>query len=457
MKTLSAGALALLCPALLFCQATPAPVVRFHTNVGDIDVTLIPVAAPNTVANFLRYADRGDFNNSVIHRSVRSFIIQGGGYQLKDHKLVEIKADDPVRNEYSISNVRGTLAMAKLDGDPNSATNQWFFNIRDNTKTLNFQNGGFTVFGRVTAATLPVLDAMEDVPIYNNVFSSPFDQIPLINYTSGTPADENYLTIYSVTQLGAQLGARPAISAGGIVTAGNFGAFPAAAGGTFIEIYGTNLAGTSREWSGADFVNGNAPTVLDDVSVTVGGQPAYVYYVSPGQVNVQVPAGVPSGDAVPVVVTYKTQASPGVPVAMKPTAGGLYAPPGFSVGGRQFVAAIHAATGALVSNGSVPGVAAAPAVAGETLIFYGIGFGAVTPGDVPVAGQIVKSPASVAIPVQFKFGSVAAEAASALVTGSVGLYQFNVVVPRDVPSGDVALTVSQGGEALAQTLYISLK
>src|SRR5260370_6586108 len=146
MHTRLAGALALalFLPVTLWSQT-----VRFHTNLGDIDVVLLPDSAPLTVANFLNYANRGDFNNSIIHRSVPGFIFQGGGYQWKDGSPVAIPSDPPVQNEYNVSNTRGTLAMAKLGTDANSATNQWFFNLANNAANLDNQNGGFTVFGRI--------------------------------------------------------------------------------------------------------------------------------------------------------------------------------------------------------------------------------------------------------------------------------------------------------------------
>ena len=125
-----------LLPAALLCQ-TPSSMVRFHTNFGDIDVTLLPNSAPRTVTNFLNYVNRGAYNNSLIHRSVAGFIIQGGGYQFINRVPREIASDPPVVNEFSVSNTRGTIAMAKLGSSPNSATNQWFFNLADNSRNLN--------------------------------------------------------------------------------------------------------------------------------------------------------------------------------------------------------------------------------------------------------------------------------------------------------------------------------
>ncbi|MFL6515637.1 MAG: peptidylprolyl isomerase [Chthoniobacterales bacterium] len=160
------------------------PVVRFHTDLGDIDVVLLQDIAPSNVANFLRYVKRGDYDNSFIHRSPPNFVVQGGGFKWVNNQAVAIATDPPVINEFHVSNRRGTLAMAKVAGDPNSATSQWFFNEADANAdppiSLDTQNGGFTVFGRIfTGAGLTTLDTIAAVPVY--VFQAPFDQVPLRN------------------------------------------------------------------------------------------------------------------------------------------------------------------------------------------------------------------------------------------------------------------------------------
>ncbi|MEO8128268.1 MAG: peptidylprolyl isomerase [Bryobacteraceae bacterium] len=438
----------------LWCQTTPAPIVRFHTNLGDIDVTMIPSSAPKTVANFLNYMNKGAYNNSIFHRSVKGFIIQGGGFQLQNGSRVETPADPPVVNEYSVSNTRGTLAMAKLDGNPNSATNQWFFNLGNNATTLNGQNGGFTVFGRVAnAASLAVMDKIAAVPIAAGALPSPYDEIPLINYTGGAVQDSNYVLVLSASVL-----TPPAIKSNGIVTASNFGGFASAAPGSFLEIYGSNLAGTTRQWGSDDFTNDFAPSSLDGVTVTIGGKPAYIAFVSPEQVNVQVPADVPVDSATPVVLTYKTQSSAPAGIAIKSLAPGLLAPPLFKVDDKQYVAAIHSSSKAFVSNGSIPDLPAAPAAPGETIIFYGVGFGPVSPASVPVAGRVVDSLTALSTPVDFKFGETSARIDYAgLIPPFVGVYQFNVVVPANTPDGDQPLTVILGSETVPQSLFIPVK
>ena len=153
-------------PLLLVCGTATAQTVRFKTNLGDIDVAMLPANAPQTVANFLKYMNRGSYNSSVIHRSVPGFVIQGGGYQFNNGNLPKILQDPAVRNEYAVSNIRGTIAMAKLGNDANSATTEWFFNLSDNSSNLNNTNGGFTVFGRITnTAGLAIMDRIAAVPL----------------------------------------------------------------------------------------------------------------------------------------------------------------------------------------------------------------------------------------------------------------------------------------------------
>ena len=174
------------------------PVVRFRTDLGDIDVVLLQDIAPATVANFLGYVNRKDYDNTFIHRSPPDFVIQGGGFSFVDKTAVAVPSQPPVVNEFNVSNTRGTLAMAKTATGPDSATNQWFFNLSENSANLDNQNGGFTVFGRIiNISGLATMDAIAAVPIFNA--GSPFDQIPLKNYTSGTIQDENFVHVISIS------------------------------------------------------------------------------------------------------------------------------------------------------------------------------------------------------------------------------------------------------------------
>jgi len=134
-----------------------ATIVEMNTSQGVIEINLFDQQTPKTVANFLSYVQDDSYNETVIHRSVSNFVIQGGGFTFSD-SLDAITTKPTVENEPVFSNVKGTIAMAKLSGDANSATSQWFFNITDNSAALDTQNGGFTVFGQITAASQSTLD-----------------------------------------------------------------------------------------------------------------------------------------------------------------------------------------------------------------------------------------------------------------------------------------------------------
>ena len=167
---------------------------------GTINVVLFDqtgIGAPLTVQNFQSYVSVSSYTNSFIHRSIPGFIVQGGGYTYNNSTLGQIPANSPVQNEFSPnrSNLRGTIAMAKLGNDPNSATNQWFFNLADNSTNLDNQNGGFTVFGQALSANdLTTIDAIAAVPIYNT--STTFTDLPL---TAAAISDTNFVRFSSVT------------------------------------------------------------------------------------------------------------------------------------------------------------------------------------------------------------------------------------------------------------------
>jgi cyclophilin family peptidyl-prolyl cis-trans isomerase len=183
-------------------QSASDPVYVFHTSLGNIAVQLYPDVAPQTVANFLNYVNSGGYQNSIIHRSVPGFVIQGGGFQVQNSSIIATPTNAPVVNEFHLSNTRGTIAMAKLGSDPNSATSQWFFNEADNSANLDSQNGGFTVFGKILdAASLAVMDEIAGLPTYDLSSANPaFNQIPLDNYQgSGNAQISNLVTVSSIT------------------------------------------------------------------------------------------------------------------------------------------------------------------------------------------------------------------------------------------------------------------
>lgn len=241
-----------------------------------------------------------------------------------------------------------------------------------------------------------------------------------------------------------------------VISASAYGAFPALAPGTWMEIYGTNLANvTSQTWASSDFNGNAAPTALAATTVTIGGQAAFIDYVSPTQVNAQVPSNVGQG-AQQVVVTDPGGTSAGFTITVNPTEPGLLAPLVFNLSAGQYVAAVFPDNVTFVlPPGSVSGVASARAKPGDTIILYGVGFGTVTPNI--AAGQIVTQANNLAGNLQVFFNGTPATVSFAGLTGGyLGLYQFNVVVPNVAASDTVALTFSLGGATGTQKLIIPI-
>ena len=246
----------------------------------------------------------------------------------------------------------------------------------------------------------------------------------------------------------------PAVASGGVISAGAYGGFTSIAPGTWIEIFGSNLGANARGWADSDFKGVNAPTSLDGTKVTIGGQAAFIAYISPGQINAQVASNTPTGSQ-PLVVTTGDGASAAYQVTVTATQPGLLAPAAFNIGGKQYAAAtFFDGTTFVLPVGAIPGYASRPARAGETIIFYGVGFGGVTP-NIP-AGQIVQQNNSLTAPVQFQIGNAAATATFAgLGSNAVGSYQFNVIVPAIPANSAATVTFTLGGTAAPQTLFIA--
>jgi cyclophilin family peptidyl-prolyl cis-trans isomerase len=177
-KLVACAFTAILVASLISYAAEGAnPRVKIETTKGTFVVELFPKAAPKTVANFLQYANDGFYNGTIFHRVIKNFMVQGGGFT-KD--MSEKPTRPPVVNEADngLKNTVGTLAMARTN-DPNSATGQFFINVKDNA-FLNFrskdeQGWGYCVFGRVVTG-LSVVTAIENEPTAN---SGMFQDVPV--------------------------------------------------------------------------------------------------------------------------------------------------------------------------------------------------------------------------------------------------------------------------------------
>jgi uncharacterized protein (TIGR03437 family) len=237
----------------------------------------------------------------------------------------------------------------------------------------------------------------------------------------------------------------PSVSAGGITPIDS--AANTIQPGSWISVYGSNFALTSTVW------NGNFPTSLGSVSVTINSKPAYLWYVSPGQLNVQAPDDSATG-TVPVVVTtpFGTATST---VTLAPYA------PSFSLFSGKYPAAIVGTSGPGNSGAGYDyigpvgafGFPSRPVAAGETIILFGVGFGPTNP--TVKAGQAYSGAAPCTTLPLITIGGVPATVAFAGIV-EAGLYQFNVVVPN-AGSGDQLLAASIGGQTTPAGIYVTIQ
>ncbi len=223
---------------------------------------------------------------------------------------------------------------------------------------------------------------------------------------------------------------------------------PIIAPNTWVEIKGVSLAppGDSRIWKDSDFTGSQMPTELDHVSVTVAGKSAYVYYISPRQINILTPPDAMSG-FVPVVVT-NSGASTGAFTAQARTA----SPSLFAFNGGPYVAATHLDGSLVGPPGLYPG-ATTPAKPGDIISIYGNGFGATS---VPVAGGSVTQGGVLSpLPSIMLGGRPASVQYAGLV--SPGLFQFNVIVPSNSQDGDLSITATYNGSSTQDGVLITIQ
>lgn len=258
-------------------------------------------------------------------------------------------------------------------------------------------------------------------------------------FTAGTGGEQHGLF--------GDIEAGPAVTAANIVNGASFTS--GLAPNTWIQITGAGLSNTVRSWAASDFSGSNLPTGLDGVTVTVNGEKAYPDFISPKQINVLTPPDVTVGSNVSVVVTNNALASSTITVTTASTA-----PAFFMVGGKYAIAQ-HISNYALIGPTSL-GAAYTPAANGETIVLYGTGFGTTSPAI--ANGQVVSgAPTVTTLPTIQVGGQNATVVYGGLVTGSAGLYQFNVTLPTGLASGDNAITASVGGGTSPTGVFITIQ
>jgi uncharacterized protein (TIGR03437 family) len=219
------------------------------------------------------------------------------------------------------------------------------------------------------------------------------------------------------------------------------------AANTWVTIKGAGLATNTRIWGASDF-NGNAlPTNLDGTSVMIDNKPAFVYYISPTQVNVLSPVDAATGP-VTVQLTYNGAASNSM-TSQK----AAFSPAFFTFNGK-YIAATHA-DGSFLGPTSLYAGSTTPAAPGETILLYGTGFGPTTPAI--VNGQVLSGAAKTNNTVTLTIGGTTVTPSFAGLTAT-GEYQFNVAVPASAANGDVAVVATVGGSSSpAATTYITVQ
>jgi cyclophilin family peptidyl-prolyl cis-trans isomerase len=156
------------------------PVVVVETSMGSFKVELFEDKAPVTVKNFLQYVEDKHYDGTIFHRVISDFMIQGGGFE---PGMKEKKTRDPIKNESNngLSNLKGTLAMARTN-EPNSATAQWYVNVKDNTfldKAKARDGVGYCVFGRVIEG----LDVVEKIKAVDTDTVKGHENVPVKDVT----------------------------------------------------------------------------------------------------------------------------------------------------------------------------------------------------------------------------------------------------------------------------------
>ena len=219
--------------------------IRLGSVVKTVDIELFDQTQPITAANFLNYIHSGRTENNIFHRSVPGFVVQGGGFRWTTTGVNPVPTFAPILNEPGRSNLRGTIAMAKLGGDPNSATSQWFVNLADNSLNLDAQNGGFTVFAQVVGTGMTVIDEVAALPRVNA--GGAFTDLPVKDFSGSTinrvhtvETGLAHELIYSVTSDDAAL-------VGVAIMGRSLGLFPSAnrSGSTTVHLTATDFSGAA--------------------------------------------------------------------------------------------------------------------------------------------------------------------------------------------------------------------
>ncbi len=430
--------------AILYGQ-TSNPTYRFNTNLGNIDVVLTPNAAPKTVANFLNYVNAGYYNGTIIHRSVAGFIIQGGGYQYLASQTPNVVAIPPgptVPNEFNVTNATGTIAMALVSGNPNSATSEWFFNAANNGTSANNLDGQlFTVFGQTNAAGIAVINKINLLGTndLSAALGSDFSTTPL--------SGGNFVLVNSIVPV-------PALTPPGFESGASFASSSSTgiAPGEIITIFGQTLGPTALTTLTIGS-NGVVTNSLAGTQVFFNGVAAPVIYTSAGQISVVAPAAIGSLPTVSVYVNYQGTQSNTLNFPVRPANPAIFTLNSSGTGDGVIVRY----TGSTYSVIS----ASNPASVGDVLTLFGEGYGVATAGTTVPDGTIITG--TLPVPANPTALLIDGQPVSTSYFGGApylinGVAQVNFTVPQLTPgSHQIQLQVTPSTGARTSPMGVTLQ
>jgi uncharacterized protein (TIGR03437 family) len=382
----------------------------------------VALSADGNTAIVGGYADNGGAGAAWVY--TRS----GGEWFQQDAKLVGTGAVGGAQQGYSVAlSADGSTAIVGGINDNNKAGAAWVY-TRSGGEW--FQQG----------AKLVGTGAVGSLFQGNSVALSADGSTAIV----GDSGDSNVGAVWVFVNPFISTG--PSIAPGGVINGASF--LSGIAQGTWTTILGTNLSATTRTWNGSDFSGNKLPTQLDGASVTINGKAAYVYYISPTQLNVLSPEDTTQGPVAVQVTTAKGRSNivDAVEAALSPA---LFT---FSPQGGKYVAAVRSDGAYIGPANLIPGLATVPAKPGDTILLFGTGFGPTTPAT--SIGQLV-NPAPLSNQVTVRVGGAVANTTFAGIVSS-GEYQFNVVVPN-VPNGDNAVLVGIGGGSSQTNVFLAIQ
>jgi uncharacterized protein (TIGR03437 family) len=407
---------------------TPDGTRAYVTNSGGNAVSVIDLSTNTVVTRVVGLNQPAGV--AITPDGTRAYVTNTGGGGGTTVAVVDIVATDPTYNT--------VLAKVTVGSAP------WGVAITPDGTRAYVTNE--------QSKSVSVIDTVVTDPAYNTVVATVDVGVNPIGVAIAKAP--NYVCSNTVP---------PVISS--VDSASAYGGYSYFASGSWLEIKGSNLADPSDprlmapvnpgQWAATDFNGVNAPVMLDGISASINAKSAYVWYLSPGQINVQAPEDSATGNIAITVTNCKATSSP-FTFARRALAPSLLAPPSFNLGGKQYLVATFNSDGAYVLNtGAVAGINSRPARPGDLIVAYGIGFGDVTPSILP--GVIAKQSNSLNNPVTVAFGSTNATLSYAGLAGNfVGLYEFYITVPPGLANGDYQINATQNGNPVPQTMYLTV-